>query len=189
MIWSRQRQQNQLRSTLREFYPAALAAFDDLASGDALAVLALAPTPAQGRTLSRAKIASALRRGGRQRRVEERSVEIQAALRAEPGGRRPAMGTSVAALVAVIGELVAQTRRLEAESPTVLSRTRTPRSSAPCQDSGRSWAPGCSPSSGTTRTGMPTPSLARTTPARHPWRHLVTLGVASREEWRCRYAG
>jgi hypothetical protein len=43
MIWSRQRQVNTLRSTLREFYPAALLAFsDDLAVRDAIAVLALA---------------------------------------------------------------------------------------------------------------------------------------------------
>src|SRR5947207_6895867 len=67
MIWTRQRQTNQLRSTLREFYPGALEAFDDLDSADALALLAVAPTPALGRALSRSKIASALRRGGRQR--------------------------------------------------------------------------------------------------------------------------
>jgi hypothetical protein len=36
MIWARGRPTNGLRSTLREFYPAALAAFDDLASTDAL---------------------------------------------------------------------------------------------------------------------------------------------------------
>ena len=46
--------------------------------------------------------------------------------------------------------------------------TPTPRSSAPCRDSGRPWAPGCSASSGTTRTALPTPSLARMTPAPHP---------------------
>ena len=41
MIWSRVRQVNALRSLLREYYPAALAAFGtDLASPDALAVLA-----------------------------------------------------------------------------------------------------------------------------------------------------
>ncbi len=44
MIWSRTRQANFLRSTLREFYPAALVAFDDLTSGDALGVLSIAPT-------------------------------------------------------------------------------------------------------------------------------------------------
>ncbi len=117
MIWSRQRQTNQLRSTLREFFPAALGAFDDLASGDALAVLAIAPTPTQGRALSRSKIASALRRGGRQRRIEERTIEIQTALRSEQLEAPPvvaqAMGASVAALVAVIAELVTQTGRLE----------------------------------------------------------------------------
>lgn len=119
LIWTRQRQTNQLRSTLREFYPAALAAFDDLASGDALAVLAIAPTPTLGQRLSISKIGSALRRGGRQRRVEARSAEIQAALRSEQLTAPPlvaeAMGATVAALVAVIGELVAQIDRLEAQ--------------------------------------------------------------------------
>jgi transposase len=67
MVWARGRQTNQLRSTLREFYPAALAVFDDLSSSDALAVLALAPTPALGRTLSRSKITKALERAGRRR--------------------------------------------------------------------------------------------------------------------------
>src|SRR5829696_4861034 len=43
MIWSRVRQVNALRSLLREYYPAALAAFGtDLASRDALAVLSAA---------------------------------------------------------------------------------------------------------------------------------------------------
>ena len=49
MISSRRRQANQLRSSLREFYPGALAAFDDLTSGDAVQVLRLAPTPRSGR--------------------------------------------------------------------------------------------------------------------------------------------
>ena len=50
VIWSRHRHLNQLRNVLREFYPGALAAFGtDLASSDALAVLALAPTPVQAR--------------------------------------------------------------------------------------------------------------------------------------------
>ena len=83
LIWTRQRQLNQLRSTLREFYPGALIAFDDLGSGDALAVLAVAPTPTLGRALSRSKIAATLRRGGRQRRIEERAIEIQTALRVD----------------------------------------------------------------------------------------------------------
>jgi hypothetical protein len=98
MVWSKRRQANGLRSTLREFYPAALLAFDDLASGDALEVLRIAPTPTLGASLSRSKIAAVLRRGGRQRRVEERAVEIQAALRSEqlaaPAAVTAAMGIS-----------------------------------------------------------------------------------------------
>ncbi len=73
MTWSRGRQTNLLRSTLREFYPGALAAFEDLASPDAVEVLRVAPTPELGRALSRSKIAAALRRGGRQRRVDQRA--------------------------------------------------------------------------------------------------------------------
>jgi hypothetical protein len=83
-IWSRQRQVNSLRSALREYYPAALVAFGtDLAAPDAVAVLALAPVPDAGRALSRGKIASALRRAGRRRNIDQRAGEIQAALRAD----------------------------------------------------------------------------------------------------------
>ncbi len=83
-IWSRQRQLNALRSALREFYPGAQAAFGtDLGHRDALAILAIAPTPEQGRQLSRSKIASALRRGGRTRNIEAKTIKIQAALRGE----------------------------------------------------------------------------------------------------------
>jgi hypothetical protein len=119
MVWSRGRQTNLLRSTLREFYPAALAAFEDLASADALEVLRVAPTPTLGAALSRSKIAAALRRGGRQRRVDERAVEIQAALRSPqlqaPAAVASAMGASVAANVAVISEMVAQAAHLAEE--------------------------------------------------------------------------
>jgi Transposase/Transposase IS116/IS110/IS902 family len=122
MIWSKGRQTNGLRSTLREFYPAALVAFDDLSCADALQVLRMAPTPELGRTLSRSKIGAALRRGGRQRRIDERAAEIQAALRAPqlaaPAAVSTAMGVSVSASVAVIAAMVAQiaelARQLEA---------------------------------------------------------------------------
>ncbi|MGH9206240.1 MAG: IS110 family transposase [Acidimicrobiales bacterium] len=119
MVWSRGRQTNLLRSTLREVYPAALVAFDDLASPDALEVLRIAPTPTLGAGLSRSKIASALRRGGRQRRVDQRAAEIQSALRspqlAAPVTVANAMGASVSASVAVIAEMVAQTTALAEE--------------------------------------------------------------------------
>ncbi|MCV7077396.1 IS110 family transposase, partial [Mycobacterium szulgai] len=66
-IWERTRHTNRLRNALREYYPAALAAFDDLHHGDALGVLGRAPTPQQGARLNLAAIQSALKRGGRQR--------------------------------------------------------------------------------------------------------------------------
>jgi Transposase/Transposase IS116/IS110/IS902 family len=119
MVWSRGRQTNLLRSTLREFYPAALVAFEELASPDALEVLRIAPTPTLGAGLSRSKIAAALRRGGRQRRIDERSAEIQAALRSPqlqaPAAVATAMGASVSASVAVIAEMAAQTAHLAEE--------------------------------------------------------------------------
>jgi Transposase/Transposase IS116/IS110/IS902 family len=116
MIWSRRRQANMLRSALREFYPAALAAFDDLTSGDAAEVLRAAPAPALGAALSRAKIAAALRRGG-QRHIDARATQIQAALRTPQLAPAPltasAMGASVSASAAVIAEMTAQIAVLE----------------------------------------------------------------------------
>ena len=119
LVWTRQRQVNQLRSTLREFYPAALEAFPELGSRDALAVLAVASTPALGRQASRSKIAAALRRGGRQRRIDGRTEEIQTALRSDQLAAPPlvaeAMGSTVVALVAIATELSAQIDRLETD--------------------------------------------------------------------------
>ena len=60
-IWSRQRQLNALRSSLREYYPGALDAFGTDLSHRRPGGLAVAPTPELGRPLSRSKIASALR--------------------------------------------------------------------------------------------------------------------------------
>ena len=58
------RHTNALRSALREYYPAALQAFDNLADRDALAVLGRAPTPAEAARLSLTKIRSALKHAG-----------------------------------------------------------------------------------------------------------------------------
>jgi transposase len=120
LIWTRQREQNRLRSTLREYYPAALEAFADrLAEAESLAVLARAPTPEHGRALSRSAIAATLRRAGRQRNVEARSIEIQTALRRShlvaPPRVVAAFASSVSASVAVLSTLVEQIAELERE--------------------------------------------------------------------------
>ncbi len=117
LIWTRQRQVNALRSTLREFYPAALVAFEDLASRDALAVLAKAPTPEQGRALRVTQIEAVLRAAGRQRNLRPTAEAISAALRTEQLTALPlvarAFGATVAAHVAVTAELIRQTANLE----------------------------------------------------------------------------
>jgi transposase len=117
MIWSRVRQVNALRSLLREYYPAALAAFGtDLASPDALAVLAIAPTPEQGRRLSRSRIETLLRKAGRRRNLTATADKIKTALDTEQLGARPgvvpAYAASASALVAVLTTMVAQTEVL-----------------------------------------------------------------------------
>jgi transposase len=120
LVWSRQRQLNALRATLREFYPAALEAFGtDLACADALAVLGRAPTPARARALSRTQLAAALRRGGRQRGVERRASEIQSALRGAqlepPPMLADAFGATVSASLGVIAEMNRQLAGLETQ--------------------------------------------------------------------------
>ncbi len=117
MIWNRRRQANQLRSVLREFYPAALAAFGDLTSADALAVLRAAPEPRLGAGLSKTQIAAALRRGGRTRHIDQRAAVIQETLRAPqlqpPPVIAAAMGAAVAAQASVTGEMSRQIAVLE----------------------------------------------------------------------------
>jgi hypothetical protein len=118
LVWTRQRQVNGLRSALRDYFPAALSAFGtDLASSDALAILEIASTPQRARALSRSKIASALRRAGRERNVERRALEIHRALHADEPARADvvadALGLSAAARVAVLVSLNRQIAALE----------------------------------------------------------------------------
>ena len=117
LIWTRNRQTNALRSALREYYPAALQAFTDLADRDALAVLGRAPTPGAGRRLSISAIRATLRRAGRQRNLDTKASEIAAALRTEhlcaPEPVTAAFAATTTAAVGIIGELNRQITDLE----------------------------------------------------------------------------
>lgn len=117
-IWTRRRLGNQLRSALREFFPVIIAVFDDVTERDCLAVLAEAPTPARARRLSQAKIAAALRRGGRKLNIDKRAGEIQTALREaaleQPDVVADAYGTITASLVRVLQAHTVEIDRLEA---------------------------------------------------------------------------
>jgi len=120
LVHSRQRQVNQLRSALHEFYPAAIEAFkDDLGGRDAVAVLEYAPTPSRGRSVSQAKLISALRRAGRERNLKARAAELQRILQQphleQPATLVAAYGVIVKSCVRLIRELNAQTTELEQE--------------------------------------------------------------------------
>lgn len=119
LIWTRNRHTNALRSALREYYPAALAAFADLADRDALALLGRAADPRQAASLSLAKIRSALKAAGRQRNIDTRAIEIQAALRSEqlaaPAAVTAAFAATTRATVGIIVELNRQIDDLETE--------------------------------------------------------------------------
>jgi transposase len=88
VVWDRTRHVLRLRSVLREFFPAALAAFADLDAADTLELLALAPDPDRAARVPKSKIVAALRRANR-RSVDQRADAIQSVLRA-PALRQPA---------------------------------------------------------------------------------------------------
>jgi transposase len=122
LIWARTRHTNALRSALREYYPGALEAFDDLADRDALAILGRAPTPVQAAHLSLSKIRSALKTAGRQRNLDTRALQIQEVLRREqlaaPAAVTAAFAATTRAAVGIIAELNHQIADLEAELAT-----------------------------------------------------------------------
>jgi transposase len=117
LIWARQRHVNALRSALREFYPGALAVLGaQLAEPEALAVLELAPTPEQGRRLTRAAVRRALVGAGRRRNLQARVVAVHGALAAPQlaaPGPIEAYREVVGALVAMLGCLNQQVAALE----------------------------------------------------------------------------
>jgi transposase len=111
LVWDRHRQMLRLRASLREFFPAALEAFDDLTAPDALELLAAAPDPGRAARLSRSKIAAALKRS-RRRDVEVKAATIQAVLRSaqltQPAELTGAYAATVRAATAVLAALNAQ---------------------------------------------------------------------------------
>jgi transposase len=120
LVWARQRHVNALRSALREFYPGALAALGtQLAEPEALAVLELAPTPEQGRRLTRAAVRRALVGAGRRRNLQARVVAVHDALAApQLAAPEPVVAAHrevVGALVAVLRSLNGQVAALEAQ--------------------------------------------------------------------------
>ncbi|MFG2039054.1 IS110 family transposase [Dactylosporangium sp. NPDC048998] len=115
LIWDRSRQVLRLRSALREFFPAALHAFDDLTTPDALELLAHAPDPDRAAALSRAQISAALRRANR-RDIDAKTVRLQQLLRTaqlrQPGPVQTAYAAIVTAQVRLITALNTENAQL-----------------------------------------------------------------------------
>jgi transposase len=105
--WNRQQIANQLRSLLREFYPAALDAFATWANGlcrpEARELLKSAPTPTKAARLTRAQIQAALRRAGRKRGIEAEADRLKDIFRGDYAHQPPlvedALGKQMLALV------------------------------------------------------------------------------------------
>src|SRR5450756_2606401 len=65
LIWDRTRQILRLRSALREFFPAALKAYNELDAADTLQLLRLAPDPDRAARLTKRQVLTALARANR----------------------------------------------------------------------------------------------------------------------------
>ena len=127
-VWRRTKLVQELRARLREFFPGFLTAFaagsgsgrglstTQLASADARAVLAIAPSPAEGVKVSKARVETALRRGGRQRRITSLAASIVAALRTPQLRQDPiveqAMRVETLALLSVLDAVCASVDQL-----------------------------------------------------------------------------
>jgi transposase len=116
LIWDRTRQVQRLRHQLREYFPAAIEAFEDLDAPDALELLAKAPDPARAAKLTRAQVAAALRRA-RRRNITGKTDAILAALRGghlgQPSALTAAYAATVRSLIAVLTTLNEQVKALE----------------------------------------------------------------------------
>jgi len=118
LIWERTRHTQRLRHALREYFPAALDAFEDLDAPDALELLAKAPDPASAAKLTITQITAAFTRA-RRRDVAEKAARIQAVLRAEHLGQpeviTAAYAATTRAAVAVLSTLQEQVKTLQGQ--------------------------------------------------------------------------
>jgi len=105
MIWERTRETQRLRHQLREYFPAALEAFEDLDAPDALELLGKAADPARAARLTRAQVSAALKRAGR-RDITGRATAILTALRSGQLGQPPVLTAAYAATVRSLIEVI-----------------------------------------------------------------------------------
>ncbi|HEX7427907.1 MAG TPA: IS110 family transposase [Mycobacterium sp.] len=112
LIWERTRHVLRLRHVLREYFPAALEAFEDLDAADTLELLSKAPDPASAAKLNCSQIRAALKHA-RRRDLDTKTIRIQAVLRSQQLGRDAvitgayaATTRSIAAVLATLNEQI-----------------------------------------------------------------------------------
>jgi transposase len=125
LIWERTRHVLRLRQTLREYFPAALHAFNDLDSPEAVELLAKAPTPVAAARLSITQIEAALRRA-RRRNITAKAAELRNVLRADHLRRSEqvtaAYAITVRSLAVLLTTLNTEIATLAAEVETLFDR-------------------------------------------------------------------
>jgi len=129
-VWDRITAHNKLRSHLREYYPGFLAAFAACAGGimrpEARAILAAAPTPADGARLTLAQLRALLRKAGRSQRIEAEAARLRSALRQQQMRQLPlveqAMGRQALALLRQLDAACQSADDLEAAATESFSR-------------------------------------------------------------------
>ncbi|WP_406335849.1 IS110 family transposase [Streptomyces sp. NBC_00203] len=110
--WNRQQMANQLRSLLREYYPAALDAFATWQNGlcrpEARELLKAAPTPGRAAKLTRPQIIDALKRAGRKRGIEAEAERIREVFRGDFAHQPPLLEDALGQqMLALLGQLEA----------------------------------------------------------------------------------
>lgn len=106
-VWARQQLANQVRSLLRNYYPAALEAFlgkqNGLIRPETRAVLTAAPTPRRAARLTAKQLEAALRRAGRVRGVTNEVARLKGVFRGDyvthPAAIEDAMGLQLSSLL------------------------------------------------------------------------------------------
>jgi len=106
-VWDRTTAHNKLRSHLREYFPAFLAAFagarDGITRPEARTILAAAPTPADAARLTLAQLRALLRKAGRTRSIDAEAARLREAFHAGQMRQLPlveqAMGRQTLALL------------------------------------------------------------------------------------------
>jgi transposase len=125
LIQERTRHMLRLRAALRDYFPAALAAYQHepltLTGGDVLELLVKAPTPAAAAKLTAAQITAVLKKH-RRRKLAAKTAAIQAALRTEhlgqseivTGAYAATVGSTAAILVALNTQITVLENEVEA---------------------------------------------------------------------------